>query len=179
MNEGLSVPKAELFIARRVCSGGLRGRGGPVWLHCRWDVQVGRCVCVCASPCAQGAWQAYSAGEYERQGRRKEVVKVLKTILEPKLRAETLLGASFSSGCAPSPRKPQGLLIRAMITLTRRVGAARREGSTPRAASGPGPGLQIDFDVTGGLSKSCGSKIPGGLSLLLWSVGKLIIPINS
>ena len=45
-------------------------------------------------------------------------------------------------------------------------------------ASGSGPGLQIDFDFTGELSKSCKSKIPGGISLLLWSFGKLIIPIN-
>lgn len=55
----------------------------------------------------------------------------------------------------------------------------RKRRPTPTwQASGSGAGLQIDSDFTGELSKSCKSKIPGGISLLLWSFGKLIIPIN-
>lgn len=84
------------------------------------------------------------------------------------------------------------MLIIATIRLRIIVGAAREGGQqaggtasaggkgsdSHGAGCGARPGLQIDSDVTGGLSKSCKGKIPGGIALLLLSFGKLIIPIN-
>lgn len=75
---------------------------------------------------------------------------------------------------SPGSRREDGAPGRALHSI--REGKA--SNSHPGADSGPGPGPQIDFDFTEELSKSCKSQTPGGISLLLRSFGKLIIPIN-